>query len=150
MDLKKTLAATVAATTLGVGGVALVNAGGAGASGSPSPTPSTTADAGGKHHRRRALRRRILREAVKVSAKTIGIPPKQLVTELRTGKSVAQVATAHGVDPSKVVTALVNGGDAKVDKAVSAHRITAEQGAKIKAKLPTLAQKFVNHVVKAK
>jgi hypothetical protein len=147
MELKKTLAATVAATTLGVGGLALVSAGGATATPTPTSTPGATAKA---HVGRRALRRRVLRGAVKVSAKSIGIPPKDLVAQLKTGKSVAQVATAHGVSPSKVVSDLVTAGDKRVDTLVSKHRITAERGAKIKARIPTLADKFVNHVFKAK
>jgi hypothetical protein len=148
MELKKTLAATVAATTLGVGGLALVTAGGATAS--PAAGPSTPAAPAKSHLGRRALRRRVLRDAIKVSAKTIGIPPKTLVAELKTGKSVAQVATAHGVQPSKVIANLVTAGDKRVDQLVKSHRITAERGAKIKARIPTLAAKFVNHVFKAK
>jgi hypothetical protein len=94
----------------------------------------------------RAHRRRLRREGAVLSAKTIGVTTKELVTELRTGKSVAQVAGEHGVSTQTVVNALVNGADTRVDQAVANHTLTSAQASAIKAKLPALAGKAVNHV----
>ncbi len=96
----------------------------------------------------RAHRRRLRREGVVISAKTIGVTPKDLVTELRTGKSVADVAGEHGVSAQTVVNALVTAADARVDKAVTSNKVTSAQATTIKAKLPTVVSKAVNHVFK--
>jgi hypothetical protein len=96
----------------------------------------------------RAHRRRLRREGAAVSAKAIGVTTKDLVTELRTGKSVADVAGEHGVSVQTVVNALVAAGDARVDKAVANHKLTSVQASTIKAKLPALATQAVDHVFK--
>jgi urease alpha subunit len=96
----------------------------------------------------RAHRRRLRREGAAISAKAIGVTTKALVTELRTGKSVAEVATEHGVSVTTVVNALVSAADARVDQAVAKHTLTLAQAAAIKAKLPALATKAVDHVFK--
>jgi transposase-like protein len=83
-----------------------------------------------------------------VSAKAIGVTTTDLVTELRSGKSVADVAGEHGVSVQTVVNALVAAADARVDKAVANHKLTLDQASTIKAKLPALATKAVNHVFK--
>jgi hypothetical protein len=83
--------------------------------------------------------------AVDVSAKTIGITPEALRQAIAGGQSVAQVATAHHVDPSTVVSALVTAGNARIDTAVANHRLSADRAAKLKARLPQLAQRFVDH-----
>lgn len=49
-----------------------------------------------------------------VAAKTIGISEAELVNELRAGKSIAQVAQAKGVDPARVITAIVDEAKAKM------------------------------------
>jgi len=53
----------------------------------------------------------------------IGIPPEQLFQELRSGKSLADIASAHGVDPKKLVDAIVKAATSRIDKAVQAGRI---------------------------
>jgi hypothetical protein len=49
------------------------------------------------------------------------------------------------VNPSDVVTAIVDAGTAKIDAAVTSGVLTQQQGDKFKAHLPELADKFVNH-----
>lgn len=88
--------------------------------------------------------RRVIRASVDVAAKTIGISPADLRAALVSGKSVAEVATAHNVDPATVVNALVTAGTARIDKAVANGHLDATRAAKLKAKLPQLAQKFVD------
>ena len=143
MNIKKTLAGTVAALTLGVGGIAML-APVAGASTSPAASTQAPAGSKAKHHGHRHLRHRVAKAAVESSAKTIGITPKDLVTQLKAGKSVAEVATAHGVDPHTVVTNLVNGGNARIDAAVKSGKLDAARAAKAKARLPQAAERFVN------
>lgn len=108
----------------------------------PPPTPAKGKH--GKHDKGAMKPRELLKGAVEVSAKTIGVDPKELVGDLKAGQSVSDVATAHNVDPQKVIDALVADGNNKIDQAVTAKKITPEQATKIKAKLPALAAKFVN------
>ena len=87
----------------------------------------------------------IVKGMVNVAADTIGVQPSDLANELRNGKSVADVATEHNVDPQTVVQAIVDAGNKKVDEAVSNDKLTSEQGDKIKSHLSDAATKFVNH-----
>jgi polyhydroxyalkanoate synthesis regulator phasin len=87
----------------------------------------------------------ILKGMVDVAANTIGVPPSDLANELKSGKSVADVATAHNVDPQTVVQAIVDAGNTKVDEAVTNGKLTSAQGDKIKSHLSDAATKFVNH-----
>jgi hypothetical protein len=91
------------------------------------------------------LRHRVEARAVAVSAKTIGVTPESLRQSRANGQSVADVANAHHVQPQTVVDALVKAGDTRIDALVSHHRISAERAARLKARLPQLAQRFVNH-----
>jgi len=75
---------------------------------------------------------------------TIGIDRATLRSELSSGKTIAEIATAHNVDPSAVVNALVTGATTKLDAAANAGKITTERAQKIEAKLPARAEKFVN------
>ena len=68
------------------------------------------------------------------------------MTELKSGKSVAQVAGEHGVSTQTVVNALVGAADAKVDQAVTNQKLTSAEAAKIKAALPTYITKAVNRI----
>ena len=81
---------------------------------------------------------------METAAKTIGIPADELRADLKAGQSVAEVATAKGVDPQTVVTAWVNGADAKIDQAVTDGKLTQAQADKAKAKVPTIAAKLVD------
>jgi hypothetical protein len=87
----------------------------------------------------------IVKDMVDVAANTIGVQPSDLANELKNGKSVADVAKDHSVDPQTVVQAIVDAGNAKVDQAVTNGKITSTQGDKIKSHLSDAATKFVNH-----
>ena len=63
----------------------------------------------------RAHRRQIRRAGVAISARTIGVTPQDLVTELRSGKSIADVAAEHDVSAQTVVDALVAAADSKIN-----------------------------------
>lgn len=94
----------------------------------------------------KAHRRELRKSIVVISASTIGVTPKALVTELRTGTSIAQVAGQHNVSASTVESAIVTAADAKVALAVTAHELTKAQADKITAALPARVTKVVERV----
>jgi ribosomal protein S20 len=94
--------------------------------------------------RRHAVRRHDRRGAVKLAAKTIGIEPKDLATGIRSGKTVAEVAKAHDVDPQKVIDAIVKAGDAKIDQAVKSGKLDGDRAAELKDRLGQRVTKLVN------
>jgi hypothetical protein len=71
---------------------------------------------------------------------------KTLLTQLRGGKSVADVA--NGLAPAKnaagLIAILTNAANAKLDQAVTATRITADQAATLKPKIAAEITTFVN------
>ena len=126
--------------------------GGAAYAAAPTSTAPAAAHAAAHHTDGKARtwwkahRRSIRAKALAVSAATIGVTPKALVTELRTGKSIAQVAAEHNVSASSVIGALTSAADAKVATAVKAGKLTQAQADKITAALPARITKAVNHV----
>lgn len=64
---------------------------------------------------------------VAVAAKTIGIDQVALVAELNTGKTIANVALAHGVALSKIVDAFIAPHIDRWNQAVAAGTITQAQ-----------------------
>jgi uncharacterized protein YidB (DUF937 family) len=83
----------------------------------------------GRGHGRFAARAAVSLDA---AATAIGISPAQLRQELP-GKSLADVATAHGVDPNRVAEALKAEAGRRIDEAVAAGRLTAERGEELKS-----------------
>jgi len=110
---------------------------------SQTPTQSQPAD-GSQTQGRHPHARQALKEAIKTSADTIGISPQDLAKELKGGKSIADVAKEHNVDPQKVIDALVAKADARIDKAVQDGKLTQDKADKLKAKVPDMAAKLVN------
>jgi hypothetical protein len=86
----------------------------------------------------------LLRGAVQTAAEAIGIEPSDLASQLRDGATVAEVATAAGVDPATVVDALVAAGTEHIQAALDAGRITEERAASLTEALPERAERFVN------
>ena len=80
------------------------------------------------------------------AATAIGITPEQLRTELP-GKSLAQVAQAHGKSANDVATALKNAANQRVDQEVSAGRLTADQANTRKQAAAQRIDQLVNQVV---
>jgi hypothetical protein len=64
---------------------------------------------------------------LEAAAGYIGITEAQLRTELESGKSLAQVAQAHGKTVDGLIAALVAAAKEKLDKAVLAGRLTKAQ-----------------------
>jgi len=139
MDMKKLLATVVTAGVL-VTGTATVASAATGSSSTVQTHASVKTHANAHHN----LRHRARRAGAKVAASTIGIDVKTLVKEVRSGKSVAEVAQAHNVDPQKVIDAVVNAGDKKIDELVTNGKLSAERAATLKSKLPALVTRLVN------
>jgi hypothetical protein len=131
-----------------IGGVLLGGVASSGVASAATPTPAaktSTASASQiktwvRHHRRE-----LRRAGLYLSAKTIGITPQTLKSDLKAGNSVAGVATQHGVSTQTVVNALVSAADGKVSKAVTAGKLTSTQASTIEAKIPGAVTKLVNH-----
>jgi hypothetical protein len=145
--LKKLIAPVVVSGAL-LGGLAVGTAAYAG-----TPAPTTTAPAAAAHHAGfkghswwKAHRKAIRAEGLAISATTIGVTPQALATELKSGKSIAQVAGEHHVAVADIVNALTAAADAKVAGAVKAGTLTQAQADRITAKLPARITKVVNHV----
>ena len=77
-------------------------------------------------------------------AKALEMTPQELITELRGGKSIAEVAQDKGVDLDKVIDAMVTAGGARIDKAKDAGKITQQEADDAKAKLKERVTKIVN------
>ncbi len=127
-----------------LGGVAT-----AGAATTPAPTAATTAPStAGKGQGRawlRAHRKELRKAGLEVSAKTIGISPQDLRSDLKAGNSIAGVASQHNVSAQTVVNALVSTADNRINQAVTDHKLTQTQAQAIEAKLPARFTKVVNH-----
>jgi polyhydroxyalkanoate synthesis regulator phasin len=80
------------------------------------------------------------------AATAIGIPATQLRTELN-GKSLAQVAVAHGKTAAEVATALKNAAHTRIDQAVTAGRLTADQATTQKTQADQRIDQQMNQVV---
>ena len=80
------------------------------------------------------------------AAQAIGISVDQLRQELP-GKSLAQVASAHGKNTSDVATALKNAANQQIDQAVSSGRLTADQGNQRKQQIDQGIDQRINQVV---
>jgi hypothetical protein len=90
-------------------------------------------------------RRRVIAASFETSAEVIGVEVDDLRRAVAAGQTVGEVATANGVDPQTVVDALVVAGESAVDEAVADGRIDDARGEAIKARLPELARRFVDH-----
>jgi pyrroline-5-carboxylate reductase len=96
-----------------------------------------------RHHRGlvRGIQHRA--HAPGVIAKYIGIPPKELRSELRSGKSLAQIATAHGKTEDGLVNATLAPVKSRLDRAVQNKRLTQQRADEILARLTDGVKKAV-------
>lgn len=83
-----------------------------------------------------------------VAAQAIGISVDQLRQELP-GKSLAQVAQAHGKNPADVATALKNAAHQRIDQAVAAGRLSADQASQLKQQADQRIDQYMQQVVPA-
>lgn len=93
---------------------------------------------------RAGVARRAVGGALGVAADTIHVDRNALVQELRGGKSIADVAREHHVDPQTVIDAIVNAAKQKLSTLQSNGKLTADRVQKLEQRLPALAERFVN------
>jgi uncharacterized coiled-coil protein SlyX len=74
----------------------------------------------------------------------LGLTPAQLRTELRAGKSLAQIATEHGKTVAGLKSAILDAVKARLDKAVASGRLTAAQEKTILDRLSAHLDELVN------
>jgi polyhydroxyalkanoate synthesis regulator phasin len=79
-------------------------------------------------------------------ARYLGITPQELHTELRSGKSLAQVATAHGKTVEGLVDAITAKAKERLDKAVANGKLTRQRAEEILARLTDAVEKAVQRV----
>jgi UDP-N-acetylmuramate-alanine ligase len=79
-----------------------------------------------------------------VSARYLGLAPTALAAELKAGKSLAQVATAHGKTAAGLKEALLKPIKTKLDKAVASGRITAAQAQARLTKVSTRLDRLIS------
>ncbi|MEP6871918.1 MAG: hypothetical protein ABI939_08730 [Anaerolineaceae bacterium] len=81
------------------------------------------------------------KNALKTVADTLGMEPKALIDQLKTGKTIAEVA---GDKTGAVTQALTTQANAAIDKAVADGRLPADKAAEAKTKAAEHITKFVN------
>jgi len=135
---------------LAAGGATALLLGGAGAAlaagGSTAKAPSAHALIARSGHAGRGLGRRVV---VKASAAYLGLKPAEIRAELKSGRSLAQIAQAHGKTSAGLQQAIVAAETVRLDKAVARGKLTAarEQAIlqKLQARLPALLARVAAH-----
>jgi polyhydroxyalkanoate synthesis regulator phasin len=75
-------------------------------------------------------------DLTKAAGAYLGVDPKALTTELRTGKSLAAIANATpGKNAQGLIDALTAAANARVDQAVAANKLTADQATTLKQRI---------------
>jgi uncharacterized protein YidB (DUF937 family) len=148
---KNLLAIGVLSLAILGGSLAVAATGIVGTAGAQTPTTAeemVTGEGGGRglFHRFREHRREIRKHTMQLTADTIGISTDELKSELKSGKSIADVATANGVDPQTVINAIVDDINTRVDQAVADGKLDQAKGDKIKDRAPEVVARVVNHV----
>jgi hypothetical protein len=119
--------------------VALAGAITAGTAGAAFAADSSSTGTGGASAQalkgRPAIRRAVRRGAVKVILDTCGGTRADLVSTLKSGKTIADYCTDHGKTQTDVENALVSAADTRIDKLVANKRITPERGNTLKGKV---------------
>jgi transposase-like protein len=137
--MKKILVLVVAVGLLSGGaGVAWAATTGDSTGGSVSTSAQLAAASNGRHGGR------VARLAVQVAADTLHVDRTALVQELRSGKTIADVARDHHVDPQTVIDAIVKAGTDKITALVTAGKLDPAKAKKLEDRLPQLATKLVN------
>ncbi|MDE3095416.1 MAG: hypothetical protein KGK07_05360 [Chloroflexota bacterium] len=85
------------------------------------------------------------RQIVVSSAKAIGIEPKALVTDLKDGQSIADVAAAHNVALNTVKTQITGDVQAKLNTLVQDKKITQARADAVMKALTNNLDKILNH-----
>jgi hypothetical protein len=104
--------------------------------GTPAADEETEAEREAHREERRAARE-ATRQAV---AELLGMDVEELHEQLHAGATLAELATANGVEVTAVVDLIVEEKMARLDEAVANGRLTADEAAEIAAELETRVQ----------
>jgi hypothetical protein len=122
------IAAVILVIAVGLVGIASAGAGGGGASSGTGLVGDLAEHLLGGGGQGGGSRCRLLGMASGVVADSLGITQSQLQTELQAGKSVEEVAQAHGVNTTDFTALLLQKATAKIAQGVSAGQITQVRG----------------------
>ncbi|HJV44852.1 MAG TPA: hypothetical protein VJ824_03905 [Bacillota bacterium] len=81
--------------------------------------------------------------SMKVVAEALGLSQDDLKTQLKSGKSIAELAAEQGKDTQQIIDLMVKQATQKIDQAVQEGKLTQEKADQIKAKLPERMKKMV-------
>jgi hypothetical protein len=130
--MRRTILVLAALVALGTGGTAALAASGA------------------KEKPRAAVAVKARGGMLQAAATYLGLDRKALAQQLRSGKSLAQVANARDKSVAGLETALLNAFKAKLDKAVAAGKLDNARAQKLVAAAPAVIHRLVTHVPKAR
>jgi antitoxin component of RelBE/YafQ-DinJ toxin-antitoxin module len=85
-----------------------------------------------------------MRESAAAVAKTLGMTPAELMTALRSGQTLKQIAATKGVSTDTLVKAMVAAAEQQLATAVQNNRITQAQADTIKSTLTQRMTDLVN------
>jgi len=155
--MKKIIVAAVAAASLTGGAVAfaalppigIASAQGQGTQQTAPETATPTTPATPKAPKTKAARRAKIRARIKERATTrrdevatfLGITPEDLTQQLRSGKSLAEIA---GPKTQSLVEMLTTKANTRIDAALAADKIDAERAATLKTKAAAAIERLVN------
>ncbi len=134
--MKRLLVVVAAAGLLTLGGVGVAAAQTTGGSTNPSNPPSVASPNG--------RRGRVALGVLRVSAQTLDVSRRDLVSGLCSGKTLAQVANTHGKTSQDLIDALVKAADQHIQANEKSGKITQAQATKRLAKVKTEATKLVD------
>lgn len=78
------------------------------------------------------------------AATALGIPLSELMTSLRAGQSLREVAVAKSVDPATVQSAVLNALKAEIDQAVTAGRLAVKRADAARARVEATATQLMD------
>ena len=74
----------------------------------------------------------------------LGLDAKTLHTDLRSGQTIAQVATAKGINPTTLASQIVTLLDKGIDARVAAHHLSQANATTMKSNLAARVNAFLN------
>lgn len=85
-----------------------------------------------------------LGDIFKAARDYIGISQQDLMTQLRAGNSLADIAVKNGKTRQGLIDAITNAANAKIDKAQQDGKLTADQATQLKAKVTASVGQLVD------
>jgi len=136
--MRRTLVIAGISSALLVGGAAGMLLGnplvsGAQTATAPADAGSTAPGPAGAHGDRAGRAHGMLKAGLDAAAKALGMTADELRTELRSGKTLGQVADDKGVSRTALVDALVAEANTRIDQAVADGRIPQDKADSIKS-----------------